>query len=660
MNNIRKEINELNEKLIEWAKAYYLNDNSIVSDEEFDGAYLKFTELIKENPELEPEDSILKFVGRNADNRFKKVEHKTKMLSLSNAFNEDDLISFDKKIKTLLHVDKSFEYILEYKIDGLSISLSYEGGKLIQALTRGDGEVGEDVTHNVLTINDVPKTIEYKGSLEVRGEVYMSDAVFEELNANGDNFSNSRNAASGSIRQLDSSVAEKRKLSCFIYESPDKKNLGMQTHSELLEFIKGQGFSIDSNSSNCKDIKDVIATISKFESNRNDLGYAVDGIVVKLNMISLYDDIGYTVKFPKYMIAYKFPAEVASTTLEDIFVTIGRTGRVTYNAKLSPVRLAGSVISAATLHNSDYVNELGINVGDSVNIKKAGDIIPKVISVNQKINNEEWHEAKTCQGCDVDFTRKENEVDQYCLNKECPLVKKAMIEHFVSKKAMDIEGVSEKILETLISNDIMQGIPSLYKLHEKREEMLALPGFKEKSVNNILNAIESSKTQRLDKFIFGLGIRHLGEKGSKVLAKRFSSLNALMNASVENLLSVRDIGEKAAHSVREYFGNENNREMINELNSNGLSLKEFDKAKSDSFKNMTFVVTGTLSKPRKHFEEIIESHQGNLSLSVSKNTDYLLIGENAGSKFAKAKQLSVKIVNETEFEALIGGTDERN
>ena len=655
MNNIEKKIIQLNDKLLELSYQYYEVDSPTVSDEEYDGLYIAYQELIKEHPSLEPEKSALNKVGSKVDNRFTKVEHKHKMLSLSNAFSEEDLIKFDKKIKDLLHDESDIEYTVEYKIDGLSISLIYSNGKLIKGVTRGDGTTGEDVTHNVKVIKSVPKEISFKGDLEVRGEIFMEDSVFEKLNSNGANFANPRNAASGSIRQLDSKVAAERNLSTFIYEMPNKNIEGIKKHSDVLKFMSNEGFNINKETTTVKNIQEVVNLVEELTEKRDKLGYAVDGIVIKVNDVSLYEDIGFTVKFPKYMIAYKFPAEVVSTTLEDIFITIGRTGRVTYNAKLSPVRLAGSVVSAATLHNADYVNELGINVGDSVLVKKAGDIIPKVIGIKQKNNNDKWHEGVNCPGCDEHIIRLQGEVDQYCINEQCPLINISSFEHFVSKKAMNIEGVSTQILKTLIEQKLITTIPSLYKLSEKREVLLSLDGFKEKAVDNLLSAIEKSKTQNISKFLFGLGIRHLGEKGSKILAKRFGTLKQIMNTSKEELLLIRDLGEKVSESIIDFFGREEKIEMINEFKSNGLNLTEEEKAISNIFSGFTFVITGTLTKSRKHFADIIESNGGNVSSAVSKNTDYLLSGANPGSKNVKAEQLGVKIIKEEDITEMLKG-----
>ncbi|WKX02523.1 NAD-dependent DNA ligase LigA [Candidatus Mycoplasma mahonii] len=653
MENLRDKIINLNKKLIAWSKTYYLNNNQMVSDEEYDGTYIIYSNLIRNNPKLEPTDSILKKVGAKVDNRFHKVTHKYKMFSLANAFSEDDLWKFDKHIKDLLHIDFDLEYILEYKIDGLSISLIYENGELIRAITRGDGLIGEDVTHNIKTLKSIPHKINYKKEVEFRGEVFMSNDAFDNLNKNGNNFANPRNAASGSLRQLNSSVAASRNLSAFIYEVPNKKIEVIKTHQGLLNFIKKNKLPINNEIIPVKGIQEVINTIKEMSEKRNDLGYVVDGIVIKVNDISLYEDIGYTVKFPKFMIAYKFPAEIAATTLEDIFPSIGRTGRVTYNAKLSPVRIYGSVISAATLHNADYIKKLGINFGDIVNVKKAGDIIPKVISIKTKNNDEIWIETNTCPSCGFLLKRFVGEVDQYCINEDCIGIKTASLEHFVSKKAMNIDGISTETIKILLDKKFITDAASIFTLASKKDNLLKLHGFKEKSVDKMISSIENSKNTDLGNFLFGLGIRHLGEKGSRILAKRFRSIENIINSSQKDFMLIRDLGKKVSDSVVEYFYLEKNINQIKKMFSYGLNLTEVSVTSSKLFENKTFVITGTLSKPRKVFQDIIENNSGNVSSAISKNIDYLLMGENPGNKSLKAKELNVKMINENEFKSIL-------
>ena len=654
LEEAKKELHLLEIKTAKWAHEYYGNDAPSVSDEEYDGAYIRINELIKEFPELSNKDSIINKVGYAVDNRFKKVLHSHKMLSLSNAFNKEDLFKFDTQIKKA--VDTKFGgYVTELKIDGLSIALRYENGKLIQGLTRGDGQTGEDVTHNVLTIKDIPKTISYQNTFEVRGEVFMLDSVFDELQKEN-NFANPRNAAAGSIRQKNSEVTKTRKLSSFMYQIPNPLDHNLKTHNEVLTFLNEQGFATNKETKFVKTIDQVIEEVHKFEGVKKTLGYATDGVVIKVNNNTSYEDIGHTIKFPKYMIAYKFPEEQVVTTLEDIFMTIGRTGRVTYNAKLSPVRIAGSTVSAATLHNADYVREIKINIGDKVVIKKAGEIIPKVLGVSGTPQEKEWQEETKCSICDSILIRHENEVDQYCPNIDgCPAIKQAMIEHFVSRQAMNIEGVSSEIIRTFVSNGFIKESKDLFTLEQHKEQILALPGFKEKSVNKILLAIKSSKSCKLENVLFGLGIRYLGKKNSIILARRFSTMEAITSTTYDELFLIRELGPKVSSSVVNYFSNPEN---VSNIKSMNLDIQENDKIVSSIFSNKTFVITGTLSKSRTNFSKIVELNGGNVSSAISSKTSYLLAGEKAGSKLAKANKLGVEVLNEIQFNKMVGGSNE--
>ena len=657
--NVLNLINELKEKINKWSKEYYEKDTPSVSDLEYDAAYNQLVDLETQYPEYKTEDSPTNRVGGSVDNRFKKVEHQFPMLSLGNAFDDNDLRKFDDQIKGQLHFFEDIEYIVEYKIDGLSISVIYENGKLKYAVTRGNGSVGEDVTHNVLTISDIPKEIDYKQSLEVRGEVYMSKSIFNKLNDEGANFANPRNAAAGTLRQLDSSVAASRELNAFLYSIPNNLDHNITKHSDALEFIKSKNININKDYFVAKNIEEVINQIKHIMEIRESLPYEIDGIVIKVNDISKWEEIGFTAKFPKFMIAYKFPEEKAFTELLDIFPTIGRTGRVTYNAKLSPIRLAGTTVAAATLHNADYIKDLGINVGDIVYVKKAGDIIPKVFELKEKKNQTTWTESTECPACHSTLVRYDGEVDQYCINVECPQKNIAKLEHFVSRGAMDIEGLSIETIKTFIDNGLLTDIPSIYNIKSKVNEILNLRGFKDKSINKLIDAIEKSKSKPLASFIFALGIRHVGAKTAKVLAKRFGTLENLINSTADQIESIRDLGPTVAKSIIDYFNDEANKELLIKFENIGMNLQEEDKPKSDLFANNTFVITGTLSKPRKHFADIIESNNGNVSGSVTSKTNYLLAGENAGSKLDKAKSLGVQILSEDQFTLLLeGGKDD--
>ena len=653
--DIKKQIIKLRKKLDVWSKEYYENNNNLVSDQQYDATYNLLLKLEKENPKLITNNSTTQRVGGKPNNKFKKINHKYPMLSLSNAFNEEGLIKFDKQIKEKLHIFEDVEYVVEYKIDGLSISINYEKGKLKNAITRGDGTTGEDVTHNIIKIKNIPQTILCKENIEFRGEIYMSKSTFIDLNKNGQSFSNPRNAAAGALRQLDSSISEKRNLSYFMYSIPNPKILNIKTHDKVLEFIKKQKLIINKEYQVLKNINEVIKKINKIIKIRELLNYEIDGIVIKVNDVSKWEEIGYTSKFPKYMIAYKFPEEQATTKLLDIFITIGRTGRVTYNAKLEQIQLAGSLVQAATLHNSDYIKKININIGDIVTIKKAGDIIPKVLGVYKKNNTEKWKEKKECPSCYHRLIKHPNEVDQYCINPNCSEQNIAQIKHFVSREAMDIEGFSIETIKTFIKNGLIFNITSIYQLKDKEFEILSLHGFKTKSMENIIKAIEKSKTNDLHKFIFGLGIRHVGSKTSKILSKRFGTLENLIKTDVVQLSLIRDIGEKVSHSLVKFFKEKENLIMIQKMIDLGLKLKENQKPISNKFKNLNFVITGTLTKERAYFKNLIESMNGNVSGMVTSNTDFLLIGQKAGTKLNKAKKLNIKIINEKEFNELLKG-----
>ena len=645
---VKKEILELRTKTEKWAREYYQEDAPSVSDAEYDGAYSRILEIESEFPNLKVKNSITKRVGAPIDNRFKKVRHNFKMLSLSNAFNFNELNDFDKKVKK--EVDSSkVSYVSELKIDGLSISLHYKEGVLKQALTRGDGVYGEDVTHNVLMIEDIPRIIKYKKELEVRGEVYIKLDDFKELKKLN-NFANPRNAAAGSLRQLNSNVTKERKLSSFIYMIPNPLDHNLKTHKQTLDFIDQLGFIVNKETKFHNTIDSLVNEVINVIKYKGRLNYQIDGVVIKVNQVELYEDIGYTVKFPKYMIAYKFAEEKVVTTLEKIFITIGRTGRVTYNAKLTPVKIGGTTVMAATLHNSDYINKIGINVGDRVNIKKAGEIIPKVLSVYEKINNNKWEEDKVCPSCQTKLIRKKGEVDQYCPNKNCDSVRQARIEHFVSRSAMNIEGVSSEIIRRFIKTKFIYDISDLYFLKNYKDRILEMPGFKITSVNKIILAIEKSKKQELSKFIFALGIRHIGSKNAKIIARRFGNISSIISASKNDILNIRELGPKVANSLIEFFKNEKNILMIEKMN---LELKDSATQLSKIFNNKTFVITGTLSMPRNHFSTIIELNGGNVSNSISSKTSYLLAGEKAGSKLLNAKKANIEVLSEEAFNKLL-------
>ena len=654
-NDKHRRIIELRTQLDRWAKLYYEENISEVSDFAYDAAYYELVDLEKKYPKFASKDSITQRVGGRVDKRFNKIKHELPMLSLSNAFDKDDLIKFDKQIKDLLHTEEDFAYNIEHKIDGLSIALHYEDGKLQKALTRGDGTTGEDVTHNVLTIEDIPQTIDYKEKFEARGEVYLKKSIFKKLNEEGLNLANPRNGASGSIRQLDPNIAKSRKLSAFIYSIPNAENMEFKTHVETLEFLEKNNFPVNKESKLANNIHEAIELIDKFTKEKDSYDFEIDGLVLKVNDIQKWKEIGFTAKSPKFMIAYKFPAEIATTKLEDIFPTVGRTGRITYNAKLSPVKLCGTTVSAATLHNADYIRETKISIGDVVRVYKAGEIIPKVLGPAEEKEATTWKEHTTCPSCGQELQRIDGEVDQYCVNNECRDIMLAKLEHFVSRKAMNIDGLSIQTLTKFFDKGLIIDFASIYELEKHKQDILDMKSFKEKSVNKLLNQIEKSKKNSLDQFLFGLGIRHLGKKMSKIIAKRFGTLENVRNASLESMVSIREIGEKASESVYNYFNDDQNKNLIERFLTLGLTLKELDAPKSELLKDMTFVITGKLSHSRGYYEDIIEANGGNASSSVTKATTYLLAGEKAGSKMEKAQKLNVQILSEEQFYKLLEG-----
>lgn len=657
---LKSYIKKLQVKISKHADEYYNGDKPSISDQEYDALVIELSKLESENPHLITSDSATQKIGGKADNRFKKVKHKFPMLSLGNAYNADDLFRFDSQIKRLLELTESdkIEYVTELKIDGLSISLLYENGQLIQAITRGDGSVGEDVTHNILEIEDIPKRIEYMQPLELRGEIYMKNSVFDELVKNGHKLANPRNAAAGTIRQLDSQITKKRKLSSFIYSIPNWQQLQLSTHTEVLSFIEKLGFSVNNNRKLISNISEIEKQIDHYIKIRNDLDYDIDGVVVKVNNLNLWDEIGFTVKAPKFMIAYKFPEEIAQTLLKDIFPTIGRTGRVTYNAKLSPVRLAGTIVTAATLHNADYVRTNNINIGDIVLIKKAAEIIPKVLGVAIKNNSSPWQESVVCPACLHTLVRKENEVDQYCVNDQCPQKNLAKLEHFASRDAMDIRELSTKTISLLVNEGLITDFPSVFRLPDMKEQLLQLPGFASRSVNKLCDAINDAKNRDLGKFLFALGIRHLGEKMAKALARRFGSLEVIINLKASDFENAREFGPVVSSTIIEYFSDPANIAMLEEFKNEGLTFIENNLTTNSYLKNLNFVITGTLSKGRNELKELIESSQGNVLSAISSKVDYVLVGADPGSKLTKARELGLKIINEDEFFELIRSKNE--
>lgn len=657
----KERVKELRELLERYNYEYYHLNASSVSDAEFDRLMNELIMLENEHPELKSPLSPTQRVGGTVAEEFKKITHKRLMLSLANAFSESDLRDFDKKVCEILGV-KKVTYMAEMKIDGLAMSLDYVDGELNYAATRGDGNVGEDVTQNVITIKSIPTHIKVDKPFEVRGEVYMPKASLNALNEerqkqNQPLFANARNAAAGSIRQLDSRVAASRKLNAFWYYFVNANEFGFTRHSEALNYIETLGFRTNKERRLCDGIEEVLAYVEEYTLKRPTLDYDIDGIVIKVDDITKYDILGYTAKTPKWAIAYKFPPEEVQTTLEDIIFTVGRTGKITPNAKLSPVRVAGSMVQRATLHNEDFVVSKGMMIGDTVVIRKAGDVIPEVVkSLKEKRtgNEKPFVMIDKCPVCGEPLTK----VDamHFCLNPHCDAKHIEGLIHYSSRDAMDIEGLGEKIVELLFNEKFINDIPSIYNLYNFRQDIIFMDGFKDKSVDNLIDAIEKSKQNSLEKLIFGLGIKEVGAKTAKILAKKYLTMDELMKASYEDLLAIPDIGPISATSISEYFKNENNIKLIEELKNLGLNMKYLGIISSDAtspFYGKTVVLTGTLSSMgRKEATELLENLGAKVAGSVSKNTDYVIFGEEAGSKLDKARALGVKTLDEESFLAI--------
>lgn len=649
---VEKRIDEIIKILKQANYEYYALDNPTLTDQEYDRYMQELIRLESEYPEFAREDSPTKRVGGEVISSFKKVIHEKPMLSLSNVFNEVDVRDFDEKIRKEVHPN----YVCELKIDGLSVSLLYEKGKLVRGATRGDGVAGEDITHNVKTIASIPMVLPEPLDIEVRGEIYMNKKVLEMINKkrkeNGEELlANPRNAAAGSVRQLDSKIAAARKLSCFIYHLPNPEDYGIVTHYEALQFMKKLGFEVNPNIQLVEDIEGVLEYIKTWTEKRDSLPYEIDGIVIKTNDFGQQLKLGFTSKYPKWATAYKFPAQEVLTKLKDIKFTVGRTGQVTPNAVLEPVRLMGSVISRATLHNEDYVLSKQIKIGDIVSIRKAGDVIPEVVSVKKDRRDGSeipFEMTSICPICHSKLVKKD--AAYYCVNDACDKKKIEGMIHFVSRDAMYIEGFGDRIVEDFYNMGYLSNFVDFYELKKHKEEIMELEGFGEKSVNNLLNSIEKSKENSLERLLFGLGIRHVGEKTAKILAKHYGDIDSLMNATYEELVSIKDVGETIAASIVDYF-NDENRMLIQTLKNHGVNMLYLGKEnKNEWFDGKTFVLTGTLSQlTRNEAKEKIESLGGNVSGSVSKKTSYVIVGESPGSKYDDAVKLQIPILTEQEF-----------
>ena len=652
-------------KLIErYSREYYIDDNPSVSDQVYDQKMEELEALEREFPSLITKTSPTQRIIGTVLKGFNKINHETRMLSLGDVFNEEELMDWVDKVNESLGNDDT-EFVAEMKIDGLAMSLVYKDGVLQYAATRGDGVTGEDVTVNVLTIPSIPTRIDLMGRVEVRGEIYMPKASFEELNKQREAlgepiFANARNAAAGSIRNLDSSIAKSRKLDGWWFYFQNARDFGITRHFDSIEKLKELGFKTNPERRVVKGRDEILAYVKEYTEKRNKLDYDIDGIVLKVNDFAYYNELGYTAKTPKWAIAYKFPPEEVETKLLDIIYTVGRTGKITPNAVLEPVRVAGSVVRRATLHNEDFILEKGLMVGDTIILRKAGDIIPEVVRpLKDKRDGSEtpYHMITTCPKCGHELEK--IDAMHFCTNKHCPSRNMEALIHFASKDAMDIEGMGEKVVEEFFGLGYLNEIPDIYNLYQKKDEIIQIDGWSHKSMDNLIDAIEKSKNNSLERLLTGLGIKEVGTKMAKTLAKRYGNIDNLMNATILDLMLINDVGNVVAQSIVDYFLDPHNIEIINKLKELHLNMEYLGTNKVDEssyFFNKKIVLTGILTKyGRKEATVLLEDLGAHVAGSVSKVTDLVIAGEEAGSKLDKATKLGVKVINEEEFIKLLEG-----
>ena len=660
MKQIQEEIFKLVSLLNKYSYEYYVEDNPQITDTKYDTLYKQLEKLEEKYPELILENSPTQRVGDRVLDEFEKITHKIPMLSLSNTFSTEDLIDFDARVSKLVP-SENVEYICELKIDGLAISINYDNGKLVSAATRGDGTVGEDVTENIKTIFSIPKVLKDKKSFEVRGEVYLPKKSFNILNKEREEnnevlFANPRNAAAGSLRQLDSKITAKRRLSAFIYSIVGDDSIVSQENA--LNTAKEYELPVNPNFKLCKNIDEVIDYINYWTEHKQDLPYDIDGIVIKVNSYNLQKEIGYTQKSPRWATAYKFPEEELATKLLDVELSVGRTGIITPVAILDPIVISGSTVSKASLHNKDIIDELDIHIGDMVVVKKAGEIIPKVVRVIKELRAEgstKYQMPSTCPSCHQETYVKENDPFTRCKNPDCPDQNIRKIIHFASRDALNIEGLGEKVVATLYDKGIISHTIDLYSLD--REKLISLERMGEKSVDNLLNAIEKSKESSLDKVIYALGILNVGKKAGKILAEKYLNLPNFMNATLEELINLDDVGQITAESILDYLSDDNNIKFIRDLIINiGMNPQyEINEVKTNNiFSGKTVVLTGKLVElTRNEAKEFLEKNGAKVTGSVTSKTDLVIAGEKAGSKLTKAEQLGIEVINEEQFANMV-------
>ncbi len=657
--NPKERIEELVKILNDANYNYYVLDNPTITDQEYDKYLRELENLEKKYPEYILANSPTKRVGGEVIDKFEKVTHKIPLLSISDVFNEDEVRDFDNKIKKL---GVNPEYVCELKIDGLAVSLQYEKGVLVRGATRGDGVVGEDITHNVKTIKVIPLKLKREIDIEVRGEIYMDKKTLEVINKEREEeglplLQNVRNAAAGSVRQLDSKIAAKRNLNNFIYHLPNPLDYGITKHSDALKFMQDLGFKINPANRVVKNINEALDFIHEYTEKRESLPYEIDGVVIKVNDINEQRELGNTAKYPRWVVAYKFPHNDVLTKLQDIIFTVGRTGQITPNAVLDPVLIMGSTVARATLHNEDFVNNLGLMIGDTVIVHKAGDVIPEVKGsvIERRTGAEKPFKMITeCPICHTKLIKKEGQVDYYCPNELCPARGIEALIHFASRDAMNIDGLGDEIIEDFYNEGFLKSIPDFYHLKELEDEILLLEGFGRKSFDNMISAIENSKKNSLEKLLFGLGISGVGSKTAKILAEYYGDIDSLMQASKEELLNIKDIGDILAESIYNYF--KENRNLIDKLKMLDINMKYLGIKKkiNENITGKKFVMTGAISfMTRDEIRNLIEEYSGTFSDSVSKKTDVVIVGTDPGSKYDKARELGITIWNEETFKNIV-------
>lgn len=657
---MKERMDELIDYINKASYEYYVLDNPTITDQEYDDYYNELLSIEEKYPELKREDSPTNRVGGAVLDKFEKVTHDHPMLSFDDIFNEEEIILFDERIKKVV---STAHYTLEPKMDGLSGSLIYKKGVLVRGATRGDGVTGEDITTNIKTIKSVPLRLTEDIDIEVRGEIYMSKKSFLEANRekvkNGEKeFANPRNAAAGSIRQLDSKVAAKRNLDFMAYFIPNPEDYGIKTQKESLEFLRKLGFVTNHKLNGyAKNVKDIINYIDSLSEKRDNLPFEIDGVVLKVDNLEDEKRLGFTSRVPRWGIAYKFPAKEVLTTLKEIKFTVGRTGKITPNAIFSPVHVSGSLVSKATLHNSDYCIDKDVRVGDTISIRKAGDVIPEVVEVKldrRKEDSVPFKMIEKCPMCNSVLVRKD--ANHYCKNEHCPSRKIESLIHFSSRDAMYIEGFGESIVEDFYNLGYLKNIDDFYTLDKYKDELMLLEGFGEKSISKLLESASNSKKNSLERLLFGLGIRYVGKKTAKILSKYYKTMDNLIKADFDELKSINDIGDVIAKSIVDYFSDEKNINLINRLKDLNLNMRYLGEEVNTSNENIngkTFVITGTLSRPRDEIKEEIEGLGGNVTGSVTKKTDYVIAGEKAGSKLNKANELGIRVLTEEEYNNML-------